>query len=68
MLLALDDGGEDRSRMMGAMDAINDRYGRGALTLASAGTAREARTWVMKQDLKTPDYMTRWTDLPCAHA
>jgi DNA polymerase V len=66
--LDLDDACEDRSRLMGAMDAINDRYGRGALTLASAGTAREARTSVMKQDLRTPDYMTRWTDLPCARA
>lgn len=53
---------------MGAMDAINERYGRGVLTLASAGTAREARTRVMKQDLKTPDCTTRWTDLPCARA
>jgi DNA polymerase V len=66
--LDLDDASEDRSKLMDAMDAINGRYGRGALTLASAGTAREARSWVMKQDLKTPDYTTRWTDLPCARA
>lgn len=66
--LDLDDANDDRSKLMAAMDVINDRYGRGALTLASAGTAREARSWVMKQDLKTPDYTTRWTDLPCARA
>lgn len=66
--LDLDDVSDDRSKLMDAMDAINDRYGRGALTLASAGTAREARSWVMKQDLKTPAYTTRWTDLPCARA
>ena len=66
--LDLDNVGDDRTKLMGAMDAINDRFGRGALTLASAGTAREARSWVMKQDLKTPDYTTRWTDLPCARA
>lgn len=66
--LDLDNRCEDRSQLMGAIDAINERYGRGALTLASAGTARDARTWVMKQDLKTPDYTTRWTDLPYARA
>lgn len=66
--LDLDEPSDDRSRLMGAMDAINDRYGRGALTLASAGTAGPTRKWTMRQDLRTPDYTTRWTDLPCARA
>ena len=66
--LDLDDDDQDRSTLMSAMDAINDRYSRGSLTLASAGTAGGARSWVMKQDLKTPDYTTHWTDLPFARA
>ena len=66
--LDLDPGRDERSRLMTAMDSINGKYGRGAMTLASAGTAGPSRSWVMKQDLKTPDYTTRWTDLPCARA
>jgi DNA polymerase V len=66
--LDLDDAGEDRSRLMTAMDAINAKHGRGAIQLASAGTAGAARTWSMRQSLKTPNYTTSWRDLPVAHA
>ncbi|MDM0036821.1 Y-family DNA polymerase [Variovorax sp. J22P271] len=66
--LDLDDPGSDRSRLMTTMDALNMRYGRGSVQLASAGLAGDARRWAMRQALKTPDYTTRWADMPRARA
>ncbi len=48
---------------MQALDSINERYGRGTLHLASAGTAGKHRVWEMKQERKTPSYTTNWTSL-----
>ncbi|TXH90363.1 MAG: Y-family DNA polymerase [Rhodoferax sp.] len=61
---APDQGGE----LMAAMDRINDRFGRGTITLASAGTRRAERTWVLRQQLLTPAYTTSWDALPVAKA
>ena len=64
--LSLDLGSEEpqtRTRLMQALDSINQRYGRGTLHLASAGTAGKKRTWEMKQERKTPGYTTDWEDL-----
>ncbi|PZP90783.1 MAG: DNA polymerase V subunit UmuC [Variovorax paradoxus] len=66
--LDLDDPGDDRSRLLSTLDSINTRHGRGTVKLASVGTAGNARAWSMRQDLRTPDYTTRWTDLPVARA
>jgi DNA polymerase V len=55
-------------RLMLAMDGLNDRYGRGTVQLASAGLGGEARSWSMKQQWRTPQYTTRWEDLPVARA
>ena len=49
-----------RARLMQALDSINQRHGRGTLHLASAGTAGRHRTWVMKQQRRTPGYTTDW--------
>jgi DNA polymerase V len=80
MLLDLQDGGieqqeldlepepESRGHLMETMDRLNDRYGRGTLMLASAGTEGKRRTWSMRQLLRTPDYTTRWEDVPMARA
>jgi DNA polymerase V len=57
---------ENRTRLMQALDSINQRYGRGTLHLASAGTAGKLRTWVMKQERKTPGYTTDWGGLVTA--
>lgn len=59
---------QPRQRLMGAMDRLNDRYGRGTLALASSGIGGDARHWFMKQQLRTPRYTTCWSDLPVAHA
>jgi DNA polymerase V len=53
----------NRIRLMTALDSVNQRYGRGTLNLASAGTAGEHRVWQMKQQRKTPGYTTRWDGL-----
>lgn len=66
--LDLDDPGCDRSQLMDALDCLNDRFGRGAVKLASAGLVGEARRWSMRQQLRTSDYTTRWSDLPRARA
>jgi DNA polymerase V len=66
--LDLDDPGADRGKLMRAVDALNGRYGRGAVQLASAGLAGDARLWAMRQEHKTPNYTTSWADLPIARA
>ena len=55
-------------RLMQALDAVNQRYGRGALLLASAGLAGDRRVWGMKQERKTPGYTTCWADMPVVRA
>jgi DNA polymerase V len=59
---------KDRSRLMSALDGINDRYGRGTLLMASAGLSGDRRAWSMKQQRRTPGYTTRWEDMPVARA
>ena len=66
--LDLDEPGADRTQLMGTIDALNNQYGRSTVSLASAGLAGGRRAWVMRQELKTPDYTTRWADLPTARA
>lgn len=64
--LSLQLGSEEpatRTRLMPAMDSINQRHGCGTLHLASVGTAGKRRTWVMKQERRTPGYTTRWDQL-----
>lgn len=50
----------DRSKLMIAMDAVNQRFGKGALHVASAGLAGDKRVWSMKQERRTPGYTTSW--------
>ena len=60
--------GRDRGKLMVAMDAINDRFGRGAIHVGSAVGAGAPRDWSMRQDRLTPQYTTKWSDLPVARA
>ena len=66
--LALDDYAEASGRLMGAVDAINDRYGKGVIRVASAGVQVRKREWEMRQELRTPRYTTRWDEVPVARA
>ena len=58
-----DDQAPNRSRLMTAMDTVNQRFGKGALHMASAGMAGDKRVWAMKQERRTPGYTTRWADI-----
>lgn len=66
--LDLDASAGDRSGLMTAMDSLNCRYGKGTVTVASAGNAGARRTWLMRQQLRTPDYTTCWESMPVARA
>ena len=66
--LNLDDPGADRTPLMEALDGLNDRYGRNTVSIASGGVAGDKRRFSMKRERKTPEYTTRWEDVPVAHA
>lgn len=48
-------------KLMSVMDAVNQRMGRGSMTLAAAGTKQR---WSMRRDSKSPNYTTDWDELP----
>lgn len=53
-----------QARLMCALDAVNDRFGRGTLTLGSAGLSQApGRRWTMRQERRTPRYTTCWDEL-----
>jgi DNA polymerase V len=57
---------ERRNRLMSALDAVNDRFGRGTVLLGSAGIAgrgADQRQWSMKQERRSPRYTTRWDEV-----
>lgn len=66
----------DRSVLMSTLDRVNERYGRGTVQLASAGIKGDRkvskkddmRTWSMRQERRTPQYTTRWEDMPVVRA
>ena len=66
--LDLDQPEVDRSTLMATLDRLNQRFGRGTVSMASAGHQGEKRQWVMKQDFRTPDYTTCWLSMPTARA
>lgn len=58
---------ENRIRLMQAMDEVNQRFGRGTLHLASAGTAGRHRAWSMKQERLSSGFTTDWEGLLCVN-
>jgi DNA polymerase V len=49
------------NKLMGVLDRINQKMGRGTMKLASEGFKKP---WRMKQGNKSPNYTTQWTDIP----
>jgi DNA polymerase V len=60
--------GTDKGELMGALDVLNRRYGRGTVLVASSGLGGDSRRWAMKQERRTPQYTTRWEDMPVVRA
>lgn len=50
-------------KMMLALDEVNRRFGADTLTIAAAGIKP---SWSMRRASKTPNYTTRWEELPIA--
>lgn len=57
--------GEQSDSIMRALDGLNQRFGRGTVTVAAAGI-RPA--WTMRREMKTPDYTTSWDAVPVARS
>ena len=60
-IFGFSDGKERSHKLMETMDKINQKFPQNNVKLASEGTKK---SWVMKRDLKTPNYTTDWNDLP----
>jgi DNA polymerase V len=60
----------DREQLMGALDALNQRFGKGAVSVASAVRleARGGSVAAAKQAWRSPRYTTRLGEIPTAHA
>lgn len=58
----------DAGRLMAAIDAVNCRFGKGMLHVASTGQTVPKKAWGMRQERRTPQYTTRWDDVPLARA
>lgn len=56
---------EKSARVMATLDALNQRFGRDALHIGSAGLVQR---WAMRAENKTPCYTTRWDELPKVYA
>lgn len=50
--------------LMRVMDAVNERWGRGAMRLATADVGAPDKHWRMKQARRTPAYTTDWDAMP----
>jgi DNA polymerase V len=56
------------ARLMQTLDQLNRRYGQNTVQIASAGAHHAPKQWAMRQERLTPQYTTRWEDLPVARA
>jgi DNA polymerase V len=61
MLFDAPQAAQASDKLMAALDAVNARFGRDTLAIASAGTTRN---WSARANLITPRYTTRWDELP----
>lgn len=61
----------DPSKLMGALDALNQRFGKGAVTVASAlrqETAHAGGGVQSRQEWRSPRYTTRLAEIPAVRA
>ena len=50
--------------LMKAVDQINTRFGNAAIRSAAAGTDSTKEVWQMRSNNKSPNYTTKWDELP----
>jgi DNA polymerase V len=55
--------GRDRSLLMGALDALNHRFGKGAVRIASAQQGGGTHASTGKQERRSPRYTTRLDEI-----
>ncbi|MBC8085363.1 MAG: DUF4113 domain-containing protein, partial [Hymenobacter sp.] len=54
----------ERTKLMGAVDALNGRYGGGAVRVAAAVAAPgQQEPWGMRREAKSPAFTTKWGEL-----
>jgi DNA polymerase V len=58
----------DPQRLMAALDAVNQRWGKHTMKLGSNRLTQAPRGWVMKQERRTPRYATQWEGIPLVRA
>ena len=58
----------DRTKLMVALDTLNQRHGKGTVHSGATGGTNKGKDWGMKQERRTPHYTTRWEDVPVARA
>jgi len=56
----------DTGQLMGAVDALNRRFGRGTVTSGIARSSIAQQPWQMRHERCTPCYTTEWADLALA--
>jgi DNA polymerase V len=56
------------SQLMGTVDALNRRFGQGAVGIASATRPVGTQTHAGKQERRSPRYTTRADEIPIARA
>jgi DNA polymerase V len=54
---------ETSGTLMNTLDGINQKHGKGKVRFATEGFEQK---WQMNQNMKSPAYTTRWSDLPKA--
>jgi DNA polymerase V len=58
----------DRSHLMGALDSLNRRFGRGAVTVATIARAGTTSGYTARQERRSPRYTTRIGEIPTVKA
>ena len=66
--LELDESPPDKGRIMTTLDSINHKYGKGTLIMGTAGLRGDDRAFSMRQERRTPEYTTKWEDMPTVRA
>ena len=55
----------ESSKLMYVMDAINAKFGKETIKLASSGIERK---WILKAEMRSPKYTTIWDEIPIVKA